>query len=76
MQTKKSETTTTTEALSTINSFVKYANAHDYQKDLLEVSTYAMSSEWVDCDPLKRGNMMFLMQQLHQLISAVYIIYK
>lgn len=63
------------QALDIITGFCEEANPHEYVKDLDEVIWWAISSELADNNPLQRGNHIYLMNQIKQLLPALYVLY-
>lgn len=66
---------TVKEANEVLEEFTSFCTAHEYSQDLIEVFMCAMHSDLVDCDRLKRSNMMYLLQKLDHLIPAIYVLF-
>ncbi|MFC4232144.1 hypothetical protein ACFOW1_09595 [Parasediminibacterium paludis] len=61
------------ESVETIHNFITFCPADQYVKDLVQVFRHAMASELSDLNPLERGNMMYMLEQLQQLLPALYV---
>ena len=66
---------TPAEAIDIVGEFCNFATPFEYAKDLDEVIWWAISSELADNNPLQRSNHIYLINQIKQLLPALYVLY-
>lgn len=61
------------ESTDIIHNFIGFCPADQYVKTLVQVFRHAMASDLNDLDTLARGNMMYMLEQLTEVLPALYV---